>query len=315
MVFALGIVFLLAAPFYAVALVLHPQTIGADVFQGTAEGNSFLYYPRALPGQLGMPLLVLSVIGLVTSWWWAGGRQVRVMAMWILSCYLTFSFLGQKAPRYSVYWVPAFVFFAVGFLTSRALPRPVRWVTVALLVALVGRQGWRAWHYEKPYVSGYEAAARRVMENGDPGVVLFDGELHGNLIFYVRANDPQRRSVVLRKALYVTRIFEEYGSKELVHDRAQLENLLSAYGIRYVLVDNSDLHFESQRTLRELLNQPPFRLAATFPIETNVPSRKGRKLFLYENPNPPPITASVLNVSMMTLSNDIKIPMDDLQIR
>lgn len=314
---ALGIVLLLAGPFYAVAFVMHGQTIRADVLQGTVTTavHPLWFYPRVLPGQLGLPLLAAAMIGLLTSPWWTRGDRIRVMVVWIVACYLSFSFLGQKTPRYILSWVPAFVFFAVGPLTNAALAKRLKWVTVPLLAILVVYQTWWAWHFQRPYISGYEAAARRLMENSNPGIVLFDGELHSNLIFFVRVHDPQRRAVVLRKALYVTRIVEEYGSKELVHDRGEVENLLSGYGIRYIFVDNSDLHFESQRTLRDVLKQPRFRLVATFPIKTNVGNRKDRKLFLYEDPNPPRATAQLLDVQMLTLSDDIKIPLHDLQIR
>src|SRR5205823_2696237 len=110
-------------------------------------------------------------------------RRALVMGVWIVSCYVSFSFLGQKAPRYVLYWIPAFVFFAVGPLTSRG---PLRWLTVPVLATLLAFQGWRAWQYQRPYVSGYEAAAHRLMEHGDPGFILFDGEVHANLVFYVR---------------------------------------------------------------------------------------------------------------------------------
>jgi 4-amino-4-deoxy-L-arabinose transferase-like glycosyltransferase len=315
MVAALVIVLLVAGPFYAAALALHPQTIAADVLQGTGEAEPWSYYLRALPRLLGWPLLLLSMAGMVTSPWWIGFRRIQPLLLWIVACYVTFSFLGQKDPRYILYWVPAFVFLAAGVLSSRAVPRQLRWVTIPALLVLIAYQTWWAWHYERPYVSGYEQAARLLMQSGAPGLVVFDGDLHGNVAFYVRANDPRRQAVILRKALYVTRVLEQYGSKELVQSRADVERMLSDYGVRYVLVDNSEPRFESQKLLREVLAAPPFYLVATIPIETNVASWKGRQLSLYENPNPPPMKATSLRLGMLTLPQDIEIPMEELPLR
>jgi Dolichyl-phosphate-mannose-protein mannosyltransferase len=315
MLWALAIVLLLTGPFYALAFKLHAQTIAADMFKGTAASNPFLFYPRSLPRQLGMPLLAFSFLGLLTSPWWMSGLQARLMGVWVGSCYLTFSLLAQKDPRYIIYWIPAFVFLAIGCLTSAALPRAAKWLSVPLLAALVGYQTWGAWHYHRPYTVGYEAVARRLMQDGNPGFILFDGELHGDLVFYIRAYDPERRSVVLRKSLYVTRVMQEYGSKELVHSRAEVENLLSEYGVRYVVVEDSDMHFKSQQILRDVLSEPPFVLRTRLPIKTNVSRWENQELLLYENPTPPPVQANILRVGMLTLPEDIRIPLDDLQIR
>ena len=65
------------------------------------------------------------------------------------------------------------------------------------------------------------------------GVVLFDGDLAANFIFYMRADDPRRRFVVLRKALYVTEVMAQFGSAELIHSQDELATLLNQYGIQY----------------------------------------------------------------------------------
>ncbi len=312
MIAALSMIILIAGPFYAAALALHLPTIAADVFQGTVRENPWTFYPRALPRQLGWPLLALSVVGFLISPLWTSVRRVRPWVLWIVACYATFSFFAQQDPRYILYWLPPWIFFAVGGVTSNAFPKRMKWVTIPVLLGVIGHHTWWAWHYQRPFVSGYEEAARRLMQNGSPGLVVFDGELHGNLVFYVRANDPRRQAVILRKALYVTRVVAEYGSKEFVRTRAEVERLLSDYGVRYVLVDNSQTRFASQNLLRDVLNDPPFRLVATIPIETNVRNWVGRKLLLYENPNPPPVKAKSLRLEMLTLPGDIEIPMQDL---
>lgn len=308
---ALVLIILLAGPFYALALYLHGRTVVADLFQGTVEANTLTFYLEALPRQLGLPLLFLGIIGVLTSRWWTGAR-VRPVLVWIVACYVTFTVVGQKDARYAIYWLPAFVFFAVGALTQFRWPAPARAVANVMLLALLGYQVWTSVTYERPYIAGYEAAVRHVMRHGNPGFVLFDGELHGNFIFYFRVQDTERRGVVLRKALYVTRVLQEYGSRELLRDRADIGRMLAQYGVRYVVVDNSAPRFNSQTVLRQVLNDPPFVLAGVYPVESNVARYRQRTLFVYEHPSPPAPTVTDLRLPMLTLPSDINVPVSEL---
>jgi hypothetical protein len=151
------------------------------------------------------------------------------------------------------------------------------------------------------------------MADGKPGFVVFDGELHGNFIFYFRIHDPQRQGAVLRKALYVTRVMQEYGSQELLRERSEIERMLAAYGVRFVVVDNSEPRFASQKVLREILREPPFTLVGTYPIESNLARFRERTLLLYEHPSPPAPTVTDLRLPMMTLPNDINVPLSELR--
>src|SRR5208337_3401159 len=85
----------------------------------TPRVPAYAYYWTKLPAQLGWPLLGLSLAGLLTSWWWAKRECALVMLSWIAACYVTMSLLNQKEPRYIVFWLPAFVYFAVGPLTAK----------------------------------------------------------------------------------------------------------------------------------------------------------------------------------------------------
>lgn len=103
---------------------------------------------------------------------------------------------------------------------------------------------------------------------------------------------------------------KEFGAEELVRTTAQLENLLGNYGIKYVVVEDPEpLAFNVQQTLRTFLNTPQFRLLAVFPIETNVPSIRGRRLLLYENLRAVSPTMKSLRLRMLTLDQDIVVPL------
>jgi hypothetical protein len=304
----------LAGPYYLLALKVHSQTIADDVFQGTAgQTNPLAFYWLALPHQLGWVLGALCLLGAITARWWVRRDALVIMALWITSCYLTFAFLGQKEPRYIVYWLPPFLFFASGLLSWR--PR-IRWISAVSAVLVLGgifASVWDGWRYQRPYVSGYQALVARLMQSPDPGVVLYDGRDGSDFIFFVRAMDTHRQWVVMRKGLYVTRVMKQYGARELVETKPQLEELFAEYGIRYVVVDDQSTDFPVQQLLRQVLKTPQFDLVERVPIRTNMPPWEGKNLFLYENREHVPRQTNVLRLRMLTLDHDIVVDLDDLQ--
>jgi hypothetical protein len=167
-----------------------------------------------------------------------------------------------------------------------------------------------AWHFQRPYVDGYATAARRITTETDSAIILYDGELPGNFIFFIRAYGPDRRFLVLRKALYTYRIKQRGGSVELLHTRDEIESLMRRDGVRFVVVsDAMQLAFDSQRELRELLKDPQFRLLAVCPV-LDSESRETSNLLIYENLAWAPPTDKYLRIKMLTLNHDILVPLD-----
>jgi hypothetical protein len=314
---ALAMSLLLLAPFYVLSLLLHWQTVSRHIIGQSLPGMSaFSYYPAAIPQQLGWPLLLLSALGIVTVWWWDRRENAVLMLLWLLACYLTLSFLTAREPRYSVYWIPPLIYFAVSPLFRGV----ARWSRVAGAIAggfLLLTYVSSAWRNPRPSLSGYEAMAQSIVERDKSGgILLFDGEGPADFIFYLRASDPGRRYVVLRKALYATRIIKEFGSAELIQTRDELEQLIDGYGIRYIVVSEMPaFDFNIQKTLREMLASPRFKLVKKVPVESSAPRWKGRNLLLYENDRAAPRTERTLTLRMLTLNRDIVVPLDDLGIR
>ncbi|MGH9790272.1 MAG: ArnT family glycosyltransferase [Candidatus Acidiferrales bacterium] len=307
---------LVLGPFFVTAFVLHGQTINYDVVKrGITGHNPLLFYLTKLPSQLGMITLVLSVAGILSAREWDQRENSIDMGAWILACYLTFTVLAGKETRYILYWLPPFIYFASGFLVAAWGPR---WRRVAGAVAALILLTWQsvvAWEFQRPYVSGFQSAASRVVEEAKSGIVLFDGELPGNFAFFVRKFDEERDFVILRKALYASRISKEFGHEELVSTRAEILEIIRSYGIRHIIVsDSEDFEYEAQRLLRQLLATDDFELYARHPIETNVAEWKNRNLLLYRYKHATPRTAQVLRIRMLTLSRDIVVSLDDLGI-
>lgn len=236
------------------------------------------------------------------------------MGCWLLSGYATFSWFGQREPRFAVYWLPPLVYFAVGPMTR--LFR-TGWLRVAMRTAAAGLIAILlipAWNYHRPYISGYKDAASRIVKGYDSGIILFDGPVPGNFVFFVRALDPDRRFVVLRKMLYAEDIRPGVETEELLRTKEQVSDAMRQYGVRLAVVSqNLGIRFDSQRILREQLQSDDFALLQCFPVTSNEPRWRGENLLLYERKNWTPPSSGVLKIRMLTLPHDIEIPLDELK--
>jgi 4-amino-4-deoxy-L-arabinose transferase-like glycosyltransferase len=299
---------LIAGPYYILVYRFHWQITKMNLTDSGVSGIAkVVFYWKCLPGQLGWTLLALSLLGLVTSPRWDRRSTTLLMLTWIGSCYVTFTLIGLKDARHTLYWLPPFTYFVAGMLTRMFPRQPLRAVAVAAAAVLLGSSLVAAWSYQRPYVSGYSAAAKAVTQIAPGGIILYDGDLPGNFIFFLRANDPRRNFLVLRKALYVYRIEKTWGSEELVHDREGIEDLLRHDGVRFVVVsERMPLNFDVQRTLRDMLLSKQFRLRGRFPIYSM--TQQTDNLLLYENVLWAPPTDKFLTIRMLTLNHDIVVP-------
>lgn len=238
------------------------------------------------------------------------------MLAWIASCYIIFTSIRHKEARYIIYWVPAFAYFAVAPFTRKTSERWVRIAGFAVVTIVIAAYGVEGWHYQRPYVSGYATLAQELTER-DGGCVLVDMDLPGNFIFFMRASDPARRFVILRKALYEVRTVREWGVTEFAHDESGVEDILKADSVQYVVVEQDmPLHFSSQIALRDLLDHSgKYKIVSTIPIETNLPGWGQRSLVLYESIAPVAAPHGILHVKMANLHHDIEIPFDELTRR
>lgn len=312
---ALAICLLLVCPYYLLVYFVHWSTIAMDLGDQKVSGmGGILFYWKALPTQLGWTLLLLSILGAVTSSLWDRRETTLLMLSWIAACYVTFTVIGLKESRYVVYWLPPFLYFAAGLLTSMVRTRWGRMAMGVASVVLLATVVMSAWSYQRPNVTGYASAAERITEQSKSGIILFDGDLAGDFIFYMRAYDPSRRFVVLRKALYAYRIKPSGGEVELLHSSEELNDLVRRYGIRFVVIsDNSPMHFEVQRVLREYLRSDQFSLMGQFPVKDSDFPERNSALLVYENLRWTPPTEKFLRIKMLTLHHDIVVPLDDFR--
>ncbi len=309
-----GMVAALAGPFLALMLFLQGNAIADDLGSHRMTGiERITYYAHTLPGIFSPALLALALLGLLGTRRWNTRGQAAVMVCWIAAGYVTFSLFGQRESRFAIYWFPPLVYFAVGLLTAFFRKPKLRVAMRGLAALLVGMVALRAWSQQRPYISGYQDVASRLVTQYHAGIILFDGRVPGNFIFYMRALDPKRHFVVLRKSLYADDIRPGPNSEELVHSREQLADAFRRHGVRFVVVsENAPLRFDVQGILREELQSDQFQLLGRFPITSNEPSWEGENLLLYENKQWSAPSDRLLRIRMLTLPYDIVVPIDEL---
>jgi hypothetical protein len=200
--FALAIIVGTIGCYYYLLFTLHWASMSN--FTHVQHGNplaGFAYYWIIAREQLGWPLFLLSIAGMLSSHWWDKSVGSKVMFSWIAACYVTFSILEIKQGRHVLFWVPAFVYFAAGFLLSDHWPKPVRLAGRSAAIFLSCWVILAGWAFQRPYVQGYAEVARKIASVSDRGVILYDANLSGTFTFFLHRYDPQRRFVVLRKLL------------------------------------------------------------------------------------------------------------------
>jgi len=310
-----AVCFLVVAPVYVLQIVMNASL--AQNLKGTSANSTMQwgYYWSKLPALTGWGVVVLAFLGILTCWWWAKRESAIVMLAWIASCYIVFTLIRHKDPdgRYILYWVPAFAYFAIASFGWKTSVRWIRVLGIAVVAVLLASYSEQAWSYQRPYVSGYAQLAQQLTQR-DGGCVLVDTDLPGNFVFFMRAFDPARRFVILRKALYEVRTVREWGFTEFAHNQSEVEQILKDDSVRYVVVEqNMPLNFSSQKALREILDHSgQYKIVSTVPIESNMSNWQGRSLVLYESAAPVVPPHGILHIKMSNLPHDIDIPFEQL---
>ncbi|HWM92648.1 MAG TPA: glycosyltransferase family 39 protein [Thermoanaerobaculia bacterium] len=272
------------------------REFGQTHFRVTVEGGPGLgglgYYLENLPRQIGWAVLLPAVAGLLSAL-----RPERRRACWpylalAAATWLAFAFLKELQVRHTIYWVPAFALFAVEGIHWIRQPR----LRNALATVVVGLALWRAVTIQAPYVRGYEAVARYVVETSGSRFAFMDGFLNGAFIYHVRRHDPGRRLWVLRgdKLLYGVLNDPRGGYKEYAGGEAGILETLFRYDPELIVVEEPQVAYQiaMAERLRQTLAAHPerFELVKTFPVESNVAAFKDVRLDVYRsrvrNPSP-----------------------------
>jgi Dolichyl-phosphate-mannose-protein mannosyltransferase len=290
----------LVLPVYLQMMVQFGQThlqVTVEGGAGPSPGffQTLVFYPKALPRQVGGFIAVAGLAGLLSAL-----RPARRRACWpylalAAATYLSFTPLAEREPRHAIYWIPAFALFAwegIDWIASR-LPhaRPV------LSAILICGTLWSDTQRPSLYVRGYEEAARYVVANTRSSRFTFmDGFLNGGFIYQVRRHDPGRRLWVLRgdKLLYGVLNDPNGSYKEYAGGEGTILEILYRYDPEFLVIEEPQVRFKipmAEQLRRTLAAHPErFERVKSIPIESNVSVFQGVRLDIYRskvrNPHP-----------------------------
>lgn len=232
-------------------------------------------YPRTLLEQLGWPFLIAALTGVWVALRRARKAQDVLLLLWLVSWYLMVTLMfttpGNTA-RYTIYAMPALA--ALACRGADLLP----WRTwhQGIFCLLAGIAMWHSWHAfqrEPLFVSGYREAALHLLADAQRGTILFAGKHDGNLIFHLRANDPERKRVVIRadKTLVTMTVHKYFGMRSHVGSVEEVQALLDRYKVTWVVLERPDIvGVKEFELLWQVVNGPQFHLERDIPVTTNV---------------------------------------------
>lgn len=239
--------------------------------------SRILFYPRALPHQLGLVLLVLAAIGV--GWCLLrAARRYRFLMLWVFSAYLSLTLIAEKETRHILIWLPPLVYFALIGVDALLPKQPWRWAAYSALGLYFLIQ---ASMFRSPRLTGAEPAARFVFSQPESDIVYYRGNLDTDFIFWARQLDPQKRRMVVREK------DPDIGEAEA---QDQFFNVFRTWGVRYAVVDSmefgpkSDDHprQSTEPWLREALHSGQFELVTKLPVELSLGNSSADAKNVYE---------------------------------
>ena len=251
------------------------------------------FYPTHLPIQLGWPAFVLAIIGLASSLRrkrWAGTGAYWALATATYSSFTLFAIYGGEVQsRHSIFWVPAFAFFAAeGIRISSAWVKS-KWFQATLASTVIVVMAAASLAKPQPFLRGYEEAARYVVANSKHSqFCFFDGDVNGDFTYEIRRNDPDRRLWVARgdKLLYGTVMDARVAYTEFAATDADILAVLSSYNPEYIVVESPPQRYITPMSdrLRRLLDNNPdrFKLERVFPVNSPLPEFRRVQLKVYK---------------------------------
>ncbi|MFN8062613.1 MAG: glycosyltransferase family 39 protein [Vicinamibacterales bacterium] len=260
---------------------------------------AWTFYPKLLPSQVGVTVLLLAGLGLAHVL--ASRDRRRAGAPWLalaLVTYVVFSAISEKLSRHVIWWVPAAAYFAavaIDTLRARVGLNP-RWTARGAAI-VVGVTVWTSCAEPAPYVRGYRAAAEYVASASKSRLCLVDALLDGDFAFQLRNADPERRITIARgdKLLYTTRSHPTAGYRELAASADDILDVLYRYDPELLVIEErppSAPSVPAAERLRAVLRERTdrFELVRSWPIDSNVPRFAGGRVDVYRqirrNPTP-----------------------------
>jgi hypothetical protein len=272
--------------------------------------DNWIYYFRKLPWSLAIPQFILSLSGIaVTLYSIRYDKRALIFLLWILVGYLFFSYISNKQVRYAYFLIPPFSLFSILVLDKiKGDVLRIRF-SVILMTLLSVFYLYQAYTMYIPKISGYEEAAKFIIQNPKGDTVLFEGVHNGNFIFNVRKHDPEKKQIILRgtKLLVSFPVTPEWGVDEHVKTEQDIYRYLDSLGTKYVVIEDKEfMNIPAFKMLREMLNSDNFNLVRKFRLDTNVDQFKDVSLLVYEYKKDVRITEDQIDIRLPIVGRDFK---------
>lgn len=303
---AMGLALVLS--WYAFAIqnltMTYQRAVGHNM-EHLTENSELIFYPGTLPGQLGVLLLVLALIGIGYGLL-KSPRQYYFLFIWIVSAYICFTAISEKSPRHIFIWLPPLAYFALLGVEAMVPRRRWIWLPYTVLVIYIF---WGALRFQRPQLFGLQTVAGFVLAQPESDLVYYQGPLDGDFIFNVRRLDPRKQRMVARdKQVEVTEIV--YAHRPVIQTASEFLDLFRTWGIRYAIVESMDT-LPSLKWTHAVLQSDQFDLVRTFPIQGNT-DLDGDQIEVYRYRGNLKRTNSPVTIPMMTLHDDIRVNLNEL---
>jgi hypothetical protein len=204
------------------------------------------------------------------------------VATWYLMATLLFG-VPTNAARYSIYVMPA-----LAILACRSVDlMPTREWRYAVYGVLACVALWRslvAVQQDPLFVRGYREAAKQVLSETGKGTIMFAGKHDGNFIFHLRANDPERRRIVVRadKTLVTMTVHKYFGVQSHARTVEDVQQILDRFGVEWIVIERPDIvGVKEFDLLWQAAERLGFHLVREIPIQTNVPEYHGLRVVIF----------------------------------
>ena len=258
----------------------------------------WLFYPEALPGELGWLTLLLGAGGVIVVLKHAIGGPSRwacvLLLAWLVTGYLSFSAISLKEPRHSIMILLPLAVCAPVLLFA-VLPKPIG--EQAGLALGAGTLLYTLIFCPVPRAEGYRDIASFLATNvPHDGLVVYSGYRDGNLIFDLAAIRGRSDITIVRvdKLLLTVPVGERRrGVRQADDDEAAIARMLRGLGASYFVVQPgfwSDLAVMDR--FDKVVNGPDYTKIGHFGLTGDLSTQDGVQGIDILRPNYPVVRKS-----------------------
>lgn len=240
-------------------------------------------------------------------------RKSSLFILWVAGLYLLFTHIGAPTPRHTVYYIPALCLLAA-VIVYLMKQRIMKAVFSALIVVIIGYQFTHAFQNGPAHSAGYEDAARYVVENKKGESVLYSGVYDtGYFIFFIRKHNPEGDLIVLRADKILATSQMGGIVEELLGSSEEIYKVLKNYGVRFVVIEDTDSGSQSLEWLRDEVKSDNFILSKQIIIDSSNPKVHNVPLSIYEFKGySAPEDGQILKMNIPLMGDSIELPFKDV---